>query len=203
MVYNVNSTGIDRYLLFVYSGAQIVLRKNMEDSIKNEDFEDGHALLSMLRQTHDAILKIRQRELNKYDLTPEQAAAVMVIHALKGRATTAEISRRLFRESNSITVLVKRLEKRGFIKRVPDDKRRNIIRISLTEKGNEAYYNALQIEAFNKIIKKFSIRKRQQLWKLLEKLRNYALKDMSYDVKSFSDFSAMLKEESDQAKKTG
>jgi len=160
----------------------------MAETAKFEEVIDGHRLLSILRQTHDAILKIRQRELSKYDLTPEQASALMVIHTLKGNATTAEISRRLFRESNSITVLLRRLEKRGLISKRPDVHRKNIIRISLTERGKEAYQNALKIDAFERIIKKFSVRKRKQLWQLLEKLRNHALKEMLLDVDSFVDF---------------
>ena len=152
----------------------------------------GHRLLAMLRQTHDVIVKLRQRELRKYELTPEQAAALMVIHALGNKATTAEISRRLFRESNSMTVLLRRLENRGLISKRPDTHRKNVIRIGLTKMGTEAYHNALKIENFNHVVGKMKAEDRKKLWSLLETLRNYALEDMRIDIDSYSDFSKRL-----------
>jgi MarR family transcriptional regulator, organic hydroperoxide resistance regulator len=161
----------------------------------------GHRLLSMLRQTHDVILKLRQRELRKYDLTPEQAAALMVVHALGNKATTAEISRRLFRESNSMTVLLRRMETRGLISKRPDAHRKNVIRISLTKKGAEAYQNSLKIDNFNHVISKMKIEDRKNLWSLLETLRNNALQDMRIDINSYSDFSRRLTSPDEQSSK--
>lgn len=152
----------------------------------------GHSLLAMLRQTHDIIIKLRQRELRKYGLTPEQAGALMVVHALGNKATTAEISRRLFRESNSMTVLLRRMEKRGLISKRPDAHRKNVIRISLTKKGTEAYHGALEIDDFNRVISKMKTEDRRKLWSLLELLRNNALEDMRIDIDSYSDFSRRL-----------
>jgi DNA-binding MarR family transcriptional regulator len=146
----------------------------------------GHSLLAMLRQTHDVILKLRQRELRKHDLTPEQASALMVIHTLGSRATTAEISRRLFRESNSITVLLRRMEKRGLISKRPDTRRKNVIRISLTRKGTGSYHDALEIDDFNHVVGKMKAEDRGKLLSLLEVLRNSALEDMRIDIDTYS-----------------
>ena len=159
---------------------------------EDDDSLSGHRLLAMLRQTHDIILRLRQRELRKYNLTPEQASALMVIHALGNKATTAEISRRLLRESNSMTVLLRRMENRGLISKRPDTHRRNVIRISLTRKGTEAYQNALKIDNFNHVVSKMKIEDRRKLWSLLEILRNAALEDMKIDIASYSDFSEKL-----------
>lgn len=79
---------------------------------KKRDRADVQMLLGLLRQTHDAVLKIRQNELKKFGLTPEQSAALMNIKALGGDASIVELSRRLFRKPNSTTVLVTRLEKK-------------------------------------------------------------------------------------------
>jgi DNA-binding MarR family transcriptional regulator len=165
---------------------------SMKKHIEEPGDIDGHSLLAMLRQTHDVILKLRQRELRQYDLTPEQAAALMVIHALGNNATTAEISRRLFRESNSMTVLLRRMEKRGLISKRPDSQRKNIIRISLSKKGLQAYHSSLKIENFNQVISKMQGAQRRQLGSLLELLRNYALEDMKIDIDSYSAFARKL-----------
>jgi MarR family transcriptional regulator, organic hydroperoxide resistance regulator len=170
----------------------------MDDSGIHEESIRAHQVISVLRQTHDFLLKIRQQELSKYEITPEQASALMIIHVMGNRATIAEISRRLFREPNSIGVLIRRLEHRGFVTRSPDKHRRNIIRVALTEKGIVAYTHAMEMKAYNRILKRMSDKKRRQLLMLLEKLRNYALIDMNINVRSFSDFA---KKVSDTEKK--
>jgi MarR family transcriptional regulator, organic hydroperoxide resistance regulator len=164
----------------------------MENPGVHEENISGHRVISVLRQTHDFLLKIRQQELSKYDITPEQASALMVIHAFGNKATTAEISRRLFREPNSIGVLIRRLERRGFVNRIPDKNRKNIIRVSLTEKGIAAYHHAMEMKAYNRIVKRMPDKKKRQLLSLLEKLRNYALQDMKVNVKSYSDFAKKI-----------
>ena len=159
----------------------------MNPSIVREN-ADGHMLLGVLRQTHDAVLKIRQNELKKYGLSPEQSAALMNIKVLGKNASIVELSRRLFRKSNSTTVLVMRLEKRGLIKKTRDKHRKNTIRLTLTREGNKCLQRAVREDSFNDIINEFDHEKRKQLCELLGQLRDHALDYLHVDMETYSDF---------------
>ena len=74
-----------------------------------------------------------------YEMSPAQAATLRSVANLKEIATPAEISRWLMRKPHTITHLLNRMEKCGQIKKVKDLKRKNQIRIALTEKGKRDY----------------------------------------------------------------
>jgi len=89
----------------------------MPGKSRPNDDNSSIKLLAMIRQTSDALIKVRQKELKKFGITPEQSGALAVIYALEGQATAAELSRVLFRKPNSMTILLRRLEKQGMIKK--------------------------------------------------------------------------------------
>lgn len=145
-----------------------------------------YRLLHLLRQTADAVHRSREYELKKYGISPEQAAALVCIHSLGNQATPAELSRWLFREPNSITILLNRMQKLGLIEKTPDAKRRNVIRLSLTEKGYEAYKHSVEFQALFPIIDVLPERKRQQLWSLLQTIRDRVFEELRLDASSYS-----------------
>jgi len=160
----------------------------MKNTHNIDDDIDGHKLLAMLRQTHDSVLRIRQAELRKFNLTPEQAAALVNINALGKEATITELARCLFRKSNSITVLIMRMEKRGLVKKTRDRYKKNTVRLSLTRQGNECLQRAIVRDSFNTFLNKLPARKRKQLWSLLRNLRSYALGYLQMDIDTYSTF---------------
>jgi DNA-binding MarR family transcriptional regulator len=127
----------------------LTTKKDLNDS---RSVIDSYRLFHLLRQTSDAVHKTREVELKKYKLTPEQAGALVGIYSLGKKATPAELSRWLFRERNSITILLNRMHKLGLISKKPDSMRKNIIRLSLTKKGYEAYLHAIEFRSFLPII---------------------------------------------------
>ena len=128
-------------------------------------------MFHLLRQTSDAVHKTREVELKKYKLTPEQAGALVGIYSLGKKATPAELSRWLFRERNSITILLNRMHRLGLIKKKADTRRKNVIRLSLTKKGREAYLHSIEFQSFHPIIDVLPEKKRNQLWTLLQIIR--------------------------------
>jgi len=163
------------------------------DRLKTEI--DPGMLLAMFRQTHDAILKIRQKELRSYDITPEQMGALTAIKAIGAGATASQLSRWLFRNPDSMTILLRRLEKKGLIKKTPDKNRKNIIRLSLTARGEQAFRRAADANLANNLFKKLSSVKRKQLWIIMEKLRSSALKTLNMDEDTYSGFFEKFKKE--------
>jgi DNA-binding MarR family transcriptional regulator len=149
---------------------------------------ESYKLAHLLRQTSDAIHKAREIELRKYGITPEQAGALVCIRSLGNKATPAEISRWLFREPNSITILLRRMHKLGLITRKADTKRKNLIRIGLTKKGYEAYKHAIEFQGFFPVVDVLPERKRRQLWSLLQTMREKLFETLRLDVKAYSGF---------------
>ena len=152
----------------------------------NGELLETYLLFHLLRQAADAMHRSREIELKKYNLSPEQAGALVCIYSLGNKATPAELSRWLFRERNTVTILLKRMYKLGLVKKRQDTKRKNIIRLSLTKKGLEAYKHAIEFEAFRSIMNILPERKHKQLWSLLETIRLKLFKDMRLDIAVYS-----------------
>jgi DNA-binding MarR family transcriptional regulator len=147
---------------------------------------DSYRLFHLLRQTSDAVHKTREVELKKYKITPEQAGALVCIHSLGSKATPAELSRWLFRERNSITILLNRMHKLGLISKKADDKRKNIIKLSLTKRGYKAYQHSIEFRSFYPIVGALSERKRNQLWSLLQIIRLKVFKELHINANAYS-----------------
>ncbi len=149
-------------------------------------------LIGMMKQATDALFKVRQKELKKFGITPEQSGALAVIYALEGQATAAELARILFRKPNSMTILLRRMEKQGMIKKTPDKRQKNIIRLSLTPKGRQAHMRSTKVNSAGRIFSKLSETRQRQLWTSLEKIRDQALKSLGLDVQSYIRFFEQL-----------
>jgi DNA-binding MarR family transcriptional regulator len=153
---------------------------------KDKNIVESYQLFQLLRYTADAIHRAREYELKKYNLTPEQAGALVCILSLGNKATQAELSRWLFRLPNSITILINRMEKLGLVKKKPDKKRKNINRLSLTKKGYEAYLHSIEFQAFHPIVAILPEAERRQLWTSLENIREKVFENLHLDIATYS-----------------
>ena len=153
---------------------------------KDNIITESYRLFQLLRHTADAIHRAREYELKKYNLTPEQAGALVCILSLGNNATQAELSRWLFRLPNSITILINRMEKLGLVKKRPDKKRKNIMRLSLTKKGYEAYQHSIEFQAFHPVIDVLPEGKRRELWSLLQIIREKVFENLHLDIDTYS-----------------
>jgi MarR family transcriptional regulator, organic hydroperoxide resistance regulator len=138
--------------------------------------DNDYNLWVLLRQTRDALIKAREKELEEYGLSSIQAAALFTIQAIGNEATPAEISRRLVREPHSVSGLLGRMEKQGLIKRAKDLPKRNMVRIVLTKKGMNAYKQSTRRLTMHKVMAALSEDEQGQLWDILQKLRERSLK---------------------------
>ena len=130
----------------------------------------------LLADTKEAILKSRQRELIRYNITATQAAILFIIQAIGDQATPSEISRQIFRKPSTVTEILNRMEKQGLVKKVKDLNRKNLVRVALTDKGREAYHLSSHRKSIRKIMSSLSPENRQQLRSFLQTLREEALK---------------------------
>ena len=121
------------------------------------------------------MFKVRTRELRETDLSVRQAGALLVIKVLGGRAILADIARWMFKEPHSVSGLINRMEEEGLVKRVKDLEKKNLVRVEITEKGQQAYEYSVKREALHRVMSSLSEEERDQFGSCLMKLRNIRL----------------------------
>lgn len=149
------------------------------------DRDEDYKIWVLLNQSRDSLLKFRAIELNDYGISAMEANALFYIVRHGGTTTAAKISRSIFREHNTTSALLNRMEKRGLVTKVRDSKRKNIWNIGITEKGQKAYENSVKRESIHNALSGLSSDDKQQLTMLLQKVRDDVLQKMitvpSYD----------------------
>jgi DNA-binding MarR family transcriptional regulator len=138
-------------------------------------------LWELFNHAFRATAKVREKELGRHGITLSQSAVLRVALRLDKKATPTEISRQLFLETNSVSEQLRRMESEGLINRVKDLDRKNLVRIEVTEKGYDIYRKSRTRKYIDSVMSALTEEEKTQLWTLLVKLRERAVKklDMS------------------------
>jgi len=118
----------------------------------------------------------RDKELRRYGISTIEAAVLFSAQSIGNKATPAEISRWLLRKPYSVSGLLNRMEKKGLIKKTRNLDRKNLVRITLTEKGKQAYYQSIERKCIHKVMSTLTKEEQQLLKSCLERLRGTAIK---------------------------
>ncbi|HMV46003.1 MAG TPA: MarR family transcriptional regulator [Leptospiraceae bacterium] len=112
------------------------------------------------------------RCLREYGITPEQWQALVHIWD-KGNTTQSEIAYITLQDAPSVSRMIGRLVKNGWIKKKinPNDKREIYLSITPIGKKLESIVPKKLIENFNLFLKKFPEQDQEELLKLLIRLR--------------------------------
>ena len=142
-------------------------------------YEDkDYILWVLLLQARDGMLRAREKELSQYGVSTMDVSVLNAIYLIGDNTTPAEISRWIFREHNTVGSLLSRMEKKGLITKTRDSDRRNMWRVSLTEKGQNAYHQSVKRESVHAIMSILSKNERQRLELYIRKLRDESLKHL-------------------------
>src|ERR1039458_1346893 len=93
----------------------------------------------LLSRARYAFYRARELELSRYGLTPEQVLILFVVHSSEDKNTPAALARKTLLQPHTVSSMVNRLEKKGLLKKARDVDHKTQIRVSITEKGEEAY----------------------------------------------------------------
>ncbi len=140
--------------------------------------DQDRQLWTLLNQTHHAIWRARERELDETGLSAIQAGVLFFVSTVEEPVTPALLSRSLHREPHTISGLLTRMEKQGLVRRVKDLKRKNQVRIVLTSRGKKAYEQQNKTGVINEILASLSQTERANLNAYLGKLRDSALTEL-------------------------
>ena len=145
--------------------------------------EEDFALFTLLSQTRDTLTKARQWELRPVGINMIQAAVLYMVKSTGGTTTPAEISRWLFREPNTVFVVVNRMVAQGLLEKTKDLDNRHLARVSLTEKGKTALQKSrARRQKISRIMSCLSEEERIHLKAMLQKVRDHGLEELGIDM---------------------
>jgi DNA-binding MarR family transcriptional regulator len=153
-----------------------------DESAKYFSYSDeDHDLWMLLTHTRYAIYRAREKELQRYGVSPEQVGVLFIIQALGNRATPSEISRYILRQPHTVSALIERMSEKGLVNKVHDLDKKNLVRVSLTEKGKKIYDGSTKRGPIHKIMSSLSDQERTDFRKILDKLNLCARKEIGLD----------------------
>ena len=132
---------------------------------------------AVLVQTRHRLHETLKKAMEPLGVSPRQAAVLMIIEGIDGPATPAEISRWLNRERPSVSVLLERMKRKGLIEKTKDFNRKNLVRVTLTEKGKETIDALMEMKIVAPIFSTISEEQLQQLMSYLT-----ILSDRAYEL---------------------
>lgn len=147
---------------------------------KKPAVEEYYQLWLLLARTKSAMFKAREKKLGHY-VHHNQAMTLVFIAAHNGEATPSMLSQILSLEVQSVSGLVNRLEKKGLVIRSKDPERKNVIRLSLTEKGQELAQKVRQLDFVKATISQLTDEQQKQLRTCLSILLDYALIELGIE----------------------
>jgi MarR family transcriptional regulator, organic hydroperoxide resistance regulator len=136
-----------------------------------------YRLWMLLSQTRGAISKARDKRAGCY-IPPNQAAALVAIWAFKGQATPTLLSHYLFQEHHSVSGLITRMEKNGFVVKNRDKKLKTVVRVAITPKGQEVISKAMDVDFISSMMDTLSEKQQKQLESCLQKLLKKACAEL-------------------------
>jgi DNA-binding MarR family transcriptional regulator len=110
----------------------VMSQKDNENKVNKIDV---FRLWKLLDHTKFMVGRLREMELARYGLTPEQVHVLDIIFQSGGTTTINEIVELTMRQHHSISTLINRMTRQGLVNKIrtADDKR--IFKVVITEKG--------------------------------------------------------------------
>jgi len=128
--------------------------------------------------------RAREVELSRVNISLIQA---MVLYALKVSPeplTPSKLARMLCSEPHSMSALIDRMEKQGLVEKKHDLSPKNLVRVVVTAKGDEAFQRQRSVNAVTNITSRLTKEERETLGSCADKLRLWAgelLREMQPD----------------------
>jgi DNA-binding MarR family transcriptional regulator len=143
--------------------------------------DDDQDLWLLLTHARYAIFRAREKELQRYGVSPEQVGLLFVVQALGNKATPAALSRHILRQPHTVSALVDRMARRGLVKKVKDLDRKNLVRVVMTEKGQKTYDLSTKRGPIHRILATITPEEKKEFRETLEKLLAKARKEIGLD----------------------
>jgi len=127
----------------------------------------------LMHRVRDALVLCEDSIFRGYGLTLEQFSVLRSLKSRGGSLRPTDLASILERSPNSISMLVDRMVKAGLVRRTRDRIDRRVVRVSLTNKGENAVEQAAPAgwEFIQKILSSISYKDKHAVASLLETLK--------------------------------
>lgn len=147
---------------------------NDTSELRSDEF---FVLWLLIAQAKDAVSKARHRELERFNINKERRAILWSVQNDGGKSTPVKIARQLFKELNSVSEMLRRMEKQGLVTISKRAGKSSAI-VKLTEKGEEIFNQSRHNEVDKRIFSVLSKKRRERLAADLWAIRNQALREL-------------------------
>ena len=117
------------------------------------------------------IERAREIELSHVNISLIQAMVLYALKLSREPLTPSRLARMLCREPHSMSALVDRMEKQGLVEKKHDLSRKNLVRVVVTPKGEEAFQRQRSMNAVANLTSTLTKEERQALGICVDKLR--------------------------------
>jgi DNA-binding MarR family transcriptional regulator len=130
-------------------------------------------LYIILDQADSIVTSAIELEIKHLRMTQPQARVLTMLSRENRPVTIEELANWTFKEFNSVSTLINRMEKKGLVekKKKEGDLKTYIV---LTEKGNDLFLNQVTEQSIHMIFGKLSEQEKNQLHAILKKVRDTA-----------------------------
>lgn len=133
---------------------------------------DDYDIWGKVTEVNKLIGKARSIELSSINLTPEQSHILRILMLNGGTSTINEIADLTLRTHNTVSILVKRMEKSGLIYREKKESSKQYL-ISISEKGSELF-KTMPIDSIEMVFSALSEEEKELFSEYLDQLEQKA-----------------------------
>jgi DNA-binding MarR family transcriptional regulator len=151
---------------------------------KAQNDDSAYLFWVLFQQAHLAMSKVREKELKSLGITPNQATLISIVKELGKDCTPTEISKRLIRESHTVTELINRVVKMGFVRKEKNSIRKNGVMVVLTPMGENVYEQITKLPVLRRLISVLPPKQRKYVESFSRVLRDNALNEL-VDIKNW------------------
>ncbi len=155
---------------------------SLDKEIKQKINSASHEAVLNIVYTANYLQKISGRFFRRFDITEAQYNVMVIIKLEKRKLTQVEISERMVSSRANVTSLIDKLQKKGYVRRLPVEGDRRVYQVQLTAKGIKKI-NEVEpeyVKTIEKIMACFSVGESRRLSRLLVKIRQ-SFKDIEGD----------------------
>lgn len=142
---------------------------NQENNGNYSPAEEDFKLWKFLGHTGYVISRLREIELAKYGLTPEQAYVLDILSVRGGSTTIGDIVNMTLRPHNTISTLITRMAKRGLVEKKRNRRDKRSYDIVITESG-QAHFQRVTRKSIEMAFSILSEEDKRELSSILSRL---------------------------------
>lgn len=153
------------------------------------DWETGDAYMTAwvrLRQASESAFRAMEIELGKRQTTLAQTDVLFILSMSKTPLSPGEISSYVFREKHSVSALLSRMQRAGYVKKVRSRKDQRVVKIQIQPKGRDLLEQAIPVVmGYGRgiLMGRFSEKEIKQFDKYLKSLRDNALRELGTEAR--------------------